>query len=177
MSRSPSGTSKSKAAKKPATPAKTARAKGSVQTKRKTVAKPSKAERERLRTLLPAPNGRYTELWDRGAGKAHVSRSAAPLRVAVRSAHKRRLAKIEEQTGLDRQTILNKAIAAGWEALHMNGTELEDAASKLRRQPSAAAGTVTLHPTAETLRLFRKAKHPNAKAILLQTGLNVWSAA
>lgn len=135
------------------------------------------AERERLRALLPPLDARYAKMWDRGAAKAYTSRAAGPLRVSVRSAHKKRLTDIEKRTGLDRQVILNRAVEAGWQALHMNGTELEAAATKLRRQPSAAGGTVSLYPTAATLQIFRTANHPHAKAILLQTGLNVWKAA
>ncbi|WP_420456660.1 hypothetical protein [Rubrivirga sp.] len=175
MSRPPSGSSNGKTSDKART---SATAKSAARTRRKTTStRTTKAERERLRSRLPAQDERYADLWDRGAGKAHAAKAAAPLRVSVRSAHKKRLEKIEAQTRLDRQTILNRAIAAGWEALQMNGTTLDDAASKLRRQPSAAAGTVTLHPTAATLRILRKAEHPQAKSILLQTGLNVWKAA
>lgn len=133
-----------------------------------------RAERARLRALLPPLDPHYETLWDRGAAKAYASRNAAALRVALRSVHKKRLAAIEKRTRLDRQEILNRAIARGWEALHMTGTDLEAAASKLRREPSAAAGTVSLYPTAETLRIFRQAAHPQAKAVLLQTGLNLW---
>lgn len=163
---------------KAATKAGARKAAGSTTSRKASAPKrPTKAERERLRALLPTTDPRYSELWDRGAGTAHTARTAAPLRVSIRSAHRKRLAAIEAQSGLDRQAILNRAIATGWEALQMTGKSLDDAAARLRRQSSAAGGTVTLHPTAATLRVLRQAKHPNAKAILLQTGLNAWAAA
>lgn len=186
--RSPNGTAAGATSKKKTT-AKKAVAKKAV-AKKTTAEKPptraaatakaaeaarKRAERERLRAALPPLDPHYRDVWERGTAEAYASRNADPVRVSLRSVHKKRLTAIEKRTGLARQVVLNRAIAAAWEKLGMNGSTLEKEALRLRKQPSAAAGTVSLYPTAGTLRIFRQADHPHAKAVLLQTGLDLWA--
>lgn len=134
-----------------------------------------RAERARVRAALPPLDPHYVDVWERGTATAYAGRAAAAVRVSLRSAHKRRLAAIETRTGLDRQEILNRAVATAWERLAMSGATLDREAARLRKKPSPADGTVSLYPTAATLRIFRQADHPHAKAILLQSGLDLWT--
>ncbi len=139
-------------------------------------ARRSSAPRGRSRALSAAlpPSDPFREaLWLEGARKADIPAE----RVAIRVVHRKRIDEIVRRTGLDQQAVLNRAIATAWEALQMSGGSLSGALAKLRKQRSPAGASVSLRPTIATRRILREAAHPQARSILLQTGLNLWGKA